>query len=56
MPYLSFVEHPRASKEVLITSRPAMPQKISSTQKYIVPTAGMNAVKASDDDDEVMDL
>ena len=31
-----------------------MPQKMSSTLKYMVPTDGMKAVKASDEEDEVV--
>ena len=33
-----------------------MPQKMSSTLKYMVPTDGMKAVKASDEEDEVVGL
>lgn len=46
-PAAFFLVHPKASAAVLTSSSVAMVAKMTRTQKYTVPMAGMKAVKAS---------
>ena len=47
---------PSRSADILSISTPARHANVTRTQKYMVPTVGINAVKASEDDDEEEEL